>query len=170
MCIINILVLTDYSGEPVAVRLGVHSLSGTYPSNFTDSDQSREFAVDRVVAHPEYRSASTYNDIALVRLRDRVRLDQFMRPACLATGEEDDAPSGGKVTATGWGLTAYKGERSDKLLKVGLERFSQAECSTAFQRAINRRLANGIVEATQLCAGSHTEEKDTCSVSNVRNW
>lgn len=146
----------------MAVRLGVHSLSGTYPSNFTGSDQSREFSVDGVVLHPEYRGSSTYNDIALVRLGQRVQFDQYMRPACLAT--EADAQSTVKATATGWGLTAYKGNRSDKLLKVGLERFSQTECVETFRRSINRRLSNGIVE-TQMCAGSHTEEKDTCSVN-----
>lgn len=145
------------------MRLGVHSISGQYPDNFNGTDQSREFEVDSSVAHPEYRTSSNYNDIGLVRLRQRIRLDQYMRPACLAT--ESDEAAVAKATATGWGLTEYQGKANDKLLKVGLEKFSQDECRAAFRRNTNRRLSNGIVEATQTCFGSHTEEKDTCSVS-----
>lgn len=152
------------SGEPVVVRLGVHSIAGQYPDNFNGTDHSLDFLVEENIVHPEYRTSSTYNDIALVRLRRSVRLNQYMRPACLATETNEDTLA--KATATGWGLTEFKGDSSDKLLKVNLELFNQTECVNAFKRNINRRLSSGIMETTQICYGSHTEEKDTCSVSS----
>uniref|UniRef100_A0A1B0DLB7 Uncharacterized protein n=2 Tax=Phlebotomus papatasi TaxID=29031 RepID=A0A1B0DLB7_PHLPP len=43
-----------------------------------------------------------------------------------------------------------------------LELFTHQECNKSFEFNINRKLSKGIVDESQLCAGSHSEEKDTC--------
>uniref|UniRef100_A0A1B0GIB3 Putative trypsin-like serine protease n=1 Tax=Lutzomyia longipalpis TaxID=7200 RepID=A0A1B0GIB3_LUTLO len=52
--------------------------------------------------------------------------------------------------------------RPANLLKVTLELFSYRECNKSFEYNINRKLSQGILDESQLCAGSHDEEKDTC--------
>lgn len=59
-------------------------------------------------------------------------------------------------------MVEYSGDKSDPLLKVTLDLFTYAECNDTFQYDKNRRLRDGIVDATQFCAGSRTDNKDTC--------
>lgn len=50
--------------------------------------------------------------------------------------------------------------------QVTLELFSQQECNDTYAAFIsNRRLKYGIVPESQMCAGHHTESKDTCQVT-----
>lgn len=84
------------------------------------SSQRIESSVADIIIHPEYKSPATYHDIALIRLKTKVRLSYgrrpFVRPACLSFVE---VPESRNVTATGWGeLEAYGGEESDLKLTV----------------------------------------------------
>lgn len=66
--------------------------------------------------------------------------------------------------ATGWGTLQYGGETSDYLMKVTLKYFDWDECQEAYKNVSSRRLANGIDDDRQICAGGRNEEKDTCQV------
>jgi len=80
--------------------------------------QSKKFSKARIdgmigefIVHPNYSGRASHDDIALIRLVDRVRLDfgqsPTIRPACLLTQE---VPTSEKVTATGWGRVNSVGE------------------------------------------------------------
>lgn len=125
----------------------------------------QEFGVLHAIPHPEYgrhgnnemrtTKKYNYNDIALIRLNGIVDINPYIRPICLPLN--DDIPP--KVFATGWGTIDQYNTRSNDLMKVTLESFTQDECKTSFPPSY--RLPYSIVE-TQMCYGSRTESKDTC--------
>lgn len=146
-----------YSKEVKHVRLGDLDIS-------TDVDDAEPqlFKVQQIITHPDYKYPSHYNDIALVKLNGTANLNPYVRPACLH--RHPKIPK--KAIATGWGKTQFGGEGSDHLQKVDLEMFSTESCNNSYAPQIGIKLSQGIVES-QVCAGSHTEEKDTCQVMIV---
>lgn len=146
------------SGQPRFVLLGVHNKQENIPTN----DHSLQFNVAQHIPYPEYRSSSNYDDIALVRLNRPVVFSQYIRPACLPKSAVTGTR---KAIATGWGQVEYEGASSNSLLKVTLELFQYAECNATYKTNVNRRLRNGIIDQTQVCAGSHSDINDTCQVS-----
>ncbi|KAJ0170064.1 hypothetical protein K1T71_014670 [Dendrolimus kikuchii] len=89
--------------------------------------------------------------------RDVVPLNQYMVPACLEGGDGVDES---KVSAAGWGHTQYKGDVSQTLQKVLLNKFSTEECYSKFE--INKYMDIGFDDQTQICYGDKGESKDTC--------
>lgn len=87
------------SVRPDIVRLGEQNLVRT-----DDKAQPQDFGVADVIVHPEYKSASHYFDIAVVRLSERVRFTPFIRPACLW---QNEAVNSTRAVATGWGQVEF---------------------------------------------------------------
>lgn len=141
------------------MKLGDHSIS----RNDDDADPLNVNIIQRI-KHPDYRPSSTYNDIGLLKLQQRIVFNRYIRPACLPDASVTVITSS-KAIATGWGLVENN-TLSDSLLKVTLEIFSYADCNDTFVYDVGPRLRNGIVDATQLCAGSHTDNKDTCNADS----
>ncbi|XP_050305675.1 CLIP domain-containing serine protease B9-like isoform X2 [Anthonomus grandis grandis] len=114
--------------------------------------------VIRRIPHAQYNAETKYNDIALLELGRKVEISQYVLPICLfsSTDYEDK-----NIIATGWGKT-QSGSTSQTLKKVGLELFTQAECQEAYKLVSRQQLPLGIQETKQLCAGSHSQSKDTC--------
>ncbi|XP_055699158.1 serine protease snake-like isoform X1 [Phlebotomus papatasi] len=139
---------------PKIIRLGDIDLS-------TDEDNENKvqnYGIEKIFIHPEYRSSSVYNDIALIKLNDSVKFTFNVRPACLyISGIFDNIDI---LTATGWGHTSFIGESSPILQKVYLNTFLFEECSKHYLPT--RRLQQGLRKNTQFCAGSSTTMKDTC--------
>lgn len=140
------------SGPARHIRLGEFNKAST-----NDDARPEDFTVVQNVAHPEYKSSSTYNDIALLQTDRPAKLSPWVRPICLPTQRAIKEHS---AIASGWGRIGYLDEGSDTLLKVTLALFPHSQCAESY--TTNRRLQNGIVDNTQLCAGSHDSEKDTC--------
>lgn len=131
-------------------------LVGAYERDDTN-DQSKVYGVKQIIKYPQYNPPSKYNDITLLELDRDIPLSKYIVPACLHTG---DLVEETKVSATGWGLTQYKGNWSEKLQKVTLLKFSIEECSDKFP--VNRLMRIGYDDDTQLCYGDKTQSKDTC--------
>lgn len=129
-----------------------------------DDAQPQEFTISQKIRHPEYKPPSQYNDIALLQLNKAANLNTYARPACLYIKPSMSATF---AVASGWGKIGFTDDISKKLLKVTLEFFPQAECNNSYRKNIGNRLQYGIVEESQVCAGSHTEKKDTCQVRIV---
>lgn len=112
--------------------------------------------VNHMFEHPKGDLSSSHNDIALLKLQESVKIDEFILPICLPTRPFYDT----KAIVTGFGETG-KGKLSNKLMKVVLERFDHTNCKGIFERNYN--------EDTMLCYGHHTQRKDSCAVSvNLR--
>ncbi|XP_026479124.1 serine protease snake-like [Ctenocephalides felis] len=147
-------VFSPQDGEVRWIRLGENDIS-----NEGDSE-TQDFSVAEIIKHPQYKAPSRYHDIALLRLDRKAILNKFVIPACLHTEFNINHQ---KAIATGWGRTEYLGSTSQQLFKVTLEMFSQEECNETYSAfASSRRLRSGIVPESQMCAGHHSEMKDTC--------
>lgn len=153
---VHLLIQSINFREPVLaathVRLGEHDRS-------RDNDSGElELRIIMSIQHPKYEYPSQYNDIALFKLERQVTFSSAIRPACLP--EQSEVLSE-KAIATGWGAKAFQGMASNVLRKVTLEMFTQNECN-GILGAISYKLHRGIIERTQVCAGSHNEQKDAC--------
>lgn len=146
---------TSTLGEVKFVQLGDITLDAT-------SGTHKDFRVIEIIKHDSYTPPSTYNDIALLKLDRVVKFTAFIKPACLFTEPNFDSLKGYTFEVTGWGLTEWGGSGSNILKKVSLELFD--DCKSKYNSKIhNRRLPNGILTESQVCAGSRSEEKDACS-------
>ena len=112
------------------------------------------YDVIEIIPHPQYNPQTFNNDIALLKLSTNVEFSEFIYPICLPTKQHDEL----KVVMTGFGRTGGNHAQSQKLLKVGLEKFTHEECQEKIP-------TKEIDRATMLCFGSHLESKDACGVS-----
>ena len=72
----------------------------------------QEFYPERIIHHPEYNNDDYFNDIALVKLEQKLELGPSVRTVCLPKkGEGDLAIPGKHGYVAGWGAT--------KALKLG---------------------------------------------------
>uniref|UniRef100_A0A1B6DCK7 Peptidase S1 domain-containing protein n=1 Tax=Clastoptera arizonana TaxID=38151 RepID=A0A1B6DCK7_9HEMI len=140
-------------GNPVMVRIGVNNINHNNGQNMDIVD---------IVIHPQYQPPSCYNDIALIKIADGVKLGPDLRPACLPIINAGDKP-GHLATATGWGRTGYGKVSSDSLLKVTLQIIGKNECEKYFNdKDSMTRLSTGI-ETSMICATGYLKKThDTC--------
>jgi len=82
--------------------------------------------------HPRYNlPIFLRNDIALLRLPEKVPFSQYIRPACLPTADDADSEYVGVLTTpTGWGLPADGARHKSPTLQMVSDRpvISRAEC------------------------------------------
>lgn len=136
-------------GYPTIVRLAEHSLQDEY-------DNQIDFEIEQSFRHPQYKFKSAYNDIALIKLDQDVRLSKLIRPACLWTGSDFNVSS---VIATGFGLNDTVGDKADILQKVMLDFLDRDQCVEKYGK--QKKFAQGVLDS-QLCIGSLRGGKDTC--------
>uniref|UniRef100_A0A182N6C5 Peptidase S1 domain-containing protein n=1 Tax=Anopheles dirus TaxID=7168 RepID=A0A182N6C5_9DIPT len=135
---------------PEVVRLGEYD---------TSVHQYDEYEVEIATyrKHPDYSNARSYNDIAIVKLYNKVFFSQFIRPACLWGTEERKR---NRYIATGFGHTeAFGTVLSTTMMKVSLDEFPTDDCGRLFKG--DRRFRKGIDDG-QLCVGSRLGGRDTC--------
>ncbi|XP_053661013.1 serine protease snake-like [Anopheles marshallii] len=137
--------------QTIKVRLG-ELKEGEYEISDPVDEQ-----VIQIVKHPNYKSRTVYNDIALLQLANPVSFSTSIRPACLYTSPTVDRT---KALAIGFGSTEAYGVGSKELLKVTLDVFTTPACAVFFQR--NRRVPQGLLD-THLCAGYLAGGRDACT-------
>ncbi|KAJ8673115.1 hypothetical protein QAD02_004377 [Eretmocerus hayati] len=138
------------------VRLGEYNVD-TDPDCANSSfcaDPFRDYPIRQIIRHEYYNPRTVVNDIALIRVRKRIKFTSFIRPICLLRGnllKRDFADQASLVA--GWGICDMNtGQSSKVLLEVELPILSQHVC-----QAIWGRLNSG-----QMCAGG-TIGKDSCN-------
>uniref|UniRef100_A0A1B6CWC8 Peptidase S1 domain-containing protein n=2 Tax=Clastoptera arizonana TaxID=38151 RepID=A0A1B6CWC8_9HEMI len=141
-------------GDPIVVRLGTINLNEDY-----NGDDYRDYRVVEVIPHPRYVPPFKYNDIALLRLSETVRVTTKIHPACLSNSEFFLK----KPIATGWGRTAFVGKVSSILKKVELSIIDNTQCNNLYnQDKMNSKYFRNGVVSSMLCAGELSGGKDTC--------
>lgn len=132
----------------------------------TNATLYQDFNVSKIFKHPNYTYPSTYNDIALLQLDRPAVFDEFVGPACLHTEKEINTTNG-ELVVTGWGKTeAFAEKGSSQLRKANVEPFSHNDCNEVYKKD-SRKLSNGIDHELQFCAGSYTDESNTCQVGST---
>lgn len=81
------------------VRLGDLNIVST-----TDDARPTDYRIAERVIHPEYKTISHYNDIALFRLEKDVQFSEYIWPICLNSNPSVDPTM--QLIATGWGRTS----------------------------------------------------------------
>lgn len=143
---------------PVEVRLGSTDLTAV-------EETTQRVPVLSVTSHPGYKRSRNYNDIAIIKLQEPVRLTNSVQPACLQTKSVKDLETTGNQTlvVVGWGAVEFAGDGSSKLKKaVGLRFVELEECSKSYDN--KTRLPNGL-DDTMICAidPDRTRQADTCT-------
>ncbi|CRL05174.1 CLUMA_CG018012, isoform A [Clunio marinus] len=136
---------------PSFVRLGDQNIKSR-----TDGLVEVDIAIAEFIAHEDYRRSSFYNDIALIKMAQRVDFTKYIRPACLWQTININTT---KTIATGWGYTETAGRSSNELMKVELNIINNIQCNRYFTES---KLGRGIINS-QVCAGVLSGSKDTCN-------
>jgi len=154
-----------YNGLTTAeleIRLGEHDRSSSGESSIT-----KTYSASLMIKHPSYSSATSTNDIALVKLATKADIGLFT-PVCLPSAEADFA--GQLSTLTGWGSTSSTRGHGDAKLEErqtalvlqelsGLAVYTDEECASAIGSVQGYSASD--VTADMLCAGGEAG-KDGC--------
>ncbi|XP_044209784.1 mannan-binding lectin serine protease 1 isoform X1 [Thunnus albacares] len=161
--------------EHVKVFLGLHDAR--------DKRLATNRSVLAIILHPNFQPNNYNNDIAMVKLRDRVEVNEVIRPVCLPTPHgQDDTPTplpNSLGVVAGWGISnpnasstsgdpsaltsdpaaaADLGMTSDLLQYVKLPVVSQDECQASYaSRSVSYNITDNM-----FCAGFYEGGRDTC--------
>lgn len=139
-----------YRIRPTIVRLGELDMN-------TDDDSAVDYKISAIINHPKHIRKYDYFDIALLKLETKIKINKFIRPACLYNKAQIYQS---KALATGWGHTAYGATKlNPQLLKALLEIYDNKKCALIYKT--NKRIPNGITD-NMLCAGDSKGTNDTC--------
>ncbi|XP_046975643.1 phenoloxidase-activating factor 1-like [Vanessa cardui] len=92
-----------------------YAMMGTL--NKTDTKSGILYNVIRIINHKAYQKGSKLHDIALLELNERVKFNEFIRPACLPVPERELEPG---MSIAGWGETDDRGKGSEVLLTASV--------------------------------------------------
>jgi secreted trypsin-like serine protease len=134
--------------KDIFARLGDQNIRST-----NDGLNEVDVPIVAFTKHELYTKASKQHDIAVAKLQYRVSFSKTIRPACL--WQRNEVPIQ-KVSATGWGSTAYAAASSDELLKVFLDIKPIQRCQNLFDDT------GFLINDNQLCAEGTQRGGDTC--------
>ncbi|KAI5631093.1 trypsin domain-containing protein [Phthorimaea operculella] len=138
---------TVITGPPRVVQLG---------SSYLDDPGALVVRVAAVIRHPKYKFPRSYYDLALLKLVQPVTFSEVIKPACLGVPPPVDQP----IIATGWGKTEFGGDQSLELRSVSLPVWNMDKCRDIL--GTSRKMPQGALADSQLCAGEKRGGKDTC--------
>ncbi|OCT78784.1 hypothetical protein XELAEV_18029874mg [Xenopus laevis] len=138
-----------YTGK-YSVRLGEYDIRKL-------EDTEQQFAVVKIIIHPEYRSDTNDNDIALLRLVQPVVYNKYILPICLPSldlAENTLMVNGTVVVVSGWGREDEKALNFSSVLSyIQIPVVSHNQCA----ETLNDRLSDNM-----LCAGRLGHIQDAC--------
>lgn len=111
---------------------------------------------EAVFIHEGYTHGAGFdNDIALIKLKNKVTINRSIMPICLPRSEAASLMRTG--TVAGWGLTK-KGFLARNLMFVDIPIVDHQKCTAAYEKIY----PGTRVTANMLCAGLETGGKDSC--------
>lgn len=112
--------------------------------------------IEFVRVHPDFESEPfLVNDIALLKLSEKVEIKSNVMPICLPT--EDSEKNAIAPEVIGWGLVNLV-ETSDWLQKLTVNITTNIECEDAYLQ----RIAGFFLEDSQMCAYGSKRGSDSC--------
>ncbi|KYN17231.1 Venom serine protease, partial [Trachymyrmex cornetzi] len=93
-----------------------------------DTNATKIYQLSRCITHEYDSSAFVYNSIGICKIVGSIKFSAEVGPVCLPFKHKNDSFTGDKVTALGWGLLEYAGNKSDTLQKVDLDVVPHEEC------------------------------------------
>jgi len=155
--------------EVVKVRVGEYDASGYKNPERVQHD---EYLVKNIIKHPQFDPKRLSNDIAILRLTQRINLNNpYVNTACLPSCDNQfdyqfSNGTGVRCWVAGWGKNEFDGSFQFIQHKVDVPIVDDYKCNSALKRALNRKGA-GVgdrfqLDASEVCAGTETG-KDACT-------
>ena len=141
MFFVNIIILN------IIIDNKIISLSGEFIVGINER-REQVIPVEKIVVHSKFDSERDDYDIAMMKLKHRIRFNNFVKPICMP---EFIFPNGTKCTITGWGSLVQGGKFSKILQKATVPIISRTTCKKAYGTDLTTRM---------LCAGG--EKADSC--------
>uniref|UniRef100_T1IJ44 Peptidase S1 domain-containing protein n=1 Tax=Strigamia maritima TaxID=126957 RepID=T1IJ44_STRMM len=138
--------------KELSVQIGINNQDEMKPPTSS--------AVDKIILHPEFKTHNYINDIALLRLKEPIKISRFSLPVCLPQ-DEDELYIGREAMVTGWGWMSEKprgGHKPNSMQKLAVKVIDNRMCSIWYKEA-NYPLH---IQPVQLCAGYKEGGKDSC--------
>ncbi|XP_045133014.1 trypsin-1-like isoform X2 [Portunus trituberculatus] len=149
--------ITEISNDlEVRIVAGEHKLS-----EVEVGEQHRE--VKNIVIHPGWDNVTLENDIALLKLSEKLELDgKTVAPISLPTSQTN---STGKCVMAGWGRTNYESNTlSDVLKKVTVPIVPDEQCRKKYD------ILHEKVLDSMICAGYEKGDENAFQVSYFVDW
>ncbi|XP_018366640.1 PREDICTED: venom serine protease-like [Trachymyrmex cornetzi] len=123
-CVHNITI------NETVVDIGEHDTSTGHDTNATEI-----YKLNKCMIHPYYDMKETDNDIAICETAKSIKYSAEVGPVCLPFKHKNDSFIDESVTALGWGLLEFLGEKPVTLQKVNLtavlcEKYSNSKICT----------------------------------------
>lgn len=132
--------------QKYTITVGEHDLNSLegYEQNIT---------VDRIIKHPQYNSFNQDYDVALVKVKEPILYNHYVRPVCLA---KTDFEPNTLCFVTGWGHTSEGGNIPKILQQAKVPLVSRKTCQQGYSD-----LGYAITERMR-CAGYAEGKIDAC--------
>lgn len=139
--------------QPIGSRLlaliGDHDLSLDGESMFAS-----QYAIQRIIRHPDYNSVQVTNDIALLQTVRRIVWSRGVAPICLPFAQSQLSETYEVVDIAGWGTLRFGSAKSNTLQKAKVMTIVNSECSARY---------NTSIAPNQVCTYDHTGlGQDSC--------
>lgn len=127
-------------------------------NNVNDGAAPIDVPVARVLIHERYNAQEYTNDIAVLKLENKVNFNKFIQPICLPTlsNHRNNMLVRSLPFVAGWGSTSFRGPATTTLMEVQVPVLDNDECKRAF---VNKKT---VIDNRVLCAGYLTGGKDAC--------
>uniref|UniRef100_A0A9J7YKD3 Peptidase S1 domain-containing protein n=1 Tax=Cyprinus carpio carpio TaxID=630221 RepID=A0A9J7YKD3_CYPCA len=124
--------------EILTVEVGAHDL--------WKSEVSYHVEVKSYISHPHYTFCSQWNDIMLLRLQEKVKLNDYVN--WISLPKEGDVSGDTLCSVAGWGRLRTKGPTSNRLMEANTTTINHEECQ--------RKWGSKYFQASQMiCAYGH---------------
>jgi len=126
----------------------------------------QDFDIEKIVTHPEYNTITHKKDIAIIKLKNKIIQNEFVKPICLPYNDDitnDYRKTGDLLWVAGWGVTGPenasryidRNHKADTLQNVNMTIYDQTKCRHLLAEG------NYELEESQLCAGGEAG-RDSC--------
>lgn len=100
--------------------------------------------VTKFFLHPDYQTSGTYNDVAVLKLENRLQFNSKVWSIMLPPRGyrvPDDSP----LLVSGWGTLTWQGSSSERLQQVYVPAVSNEECAKAYNNIRDHKICAGAV-------------------------
>ncbi len=123
--------------------------AGLHNKNNNEVDTRQVLTVSRIFKYPDDNGTTNQNDLAILRLAERVQFNKYVQPACLPG---PDPQPDADVVLIGWGKTDVSGEAYHILKQTKVKVIG--EC--------NRYWGGRVNEEKQICVGDLNSRDSAC--------
>lgn len=123
-----------------------------------ESDLVVKRGASKLILHEQFSTVTFANDIALIRLNERVAFSSNIIPVCLPRRLVNESLEGSKATLIGWGRLTEEGPMPNHLRFVNVTVISNKKCADEYSQV-------GFVEplsSSFICSYEGNGEKDAC--------